>query len=35
MDARGHELIVEAPTESIYVDGDMTRLSQVFVNLLQ
>ena len=34
MEARGHELIVDAPAEPVYVDGDTTRLSQVFVNLL-
>ena len=30
----GHELIVKLPDQPVYVDGDMTRLSQVFSNLL-
>jgi len=34
MDARKHELVVDAPSEPIFVDGDPTRLSQIFVNLL-
>jgi PAS domain S-box-containing protein len=34
MDARKHELIVDAPSEPIFVDGDPARLSQIFVNLL-
>src|SRR5262249_48659927 len=34
IEAGGHELIVQLPDESILLDGDMTRLSQVFQNLL-
>ena len=30
----GHELLIEVPPESIYVDADLTRLTQVFSNLL-
>lgn len=30
----GHELVVDVPPEPIAVEGDLTRLSQVFVNLL-
>ena len=29
-----HELIVSLPDQPVYVDGDLTRLSQVFANLL-
>jgi len=32
--APGHELVVDLPPKQIYVDGDLTRLSQVFANLL-
>jgi PAS domain S-box-containing protein len=34
IDVQGHELVVNMPPESIYLDGDFTRLSQVFANLL-
>jgi PAS domain S-box-containing protein len=34
IDAAGHKLIVEFLNEPIYVEGDATRLSQVFANLL-
>ena len=34
IDAQGHELVVALPPEPVYVDGDLTRLSQVFANLL-
>ena len=30
----GHELLIDMPAEPIYVDADMTRLTQVFSNLL-
>lgn len=31
---RGHDLTVAVPADPIYVDGDTTRLAQVFANLL-
>ncbi len=34
MDSRGHTLSVDLPNEPQYVDGDITRLVQVFQNLL-
>ncbi|WP_309671857.1 ATP-binding protein, partial [Gemmatimonas sp.] len=34
IDAQGHDLVVDVPTEAIYVDGDFVRLSQVIANLL-
>ena len=34
VNSRRHDLIVHMPDDAIYVDGDVTRLSQVFVNLL-
>ena len=34
IDQGGHELIVDIPPELIHVDGDPTRLAQVFSNLL-
>lgn len=34
MEAAGHTLTVSLPPEPIHVDGDLTRLSQVFSNLL-
>lgn len=34
IDVQGHELVVDLPPHPIYVDGDLTRLSQVFANLL-
>ncbi|HYE93753.1 MAG TPA: ATP-binding protein [Terriglobales bacterium] len=34
IDARGHALTVTLPSEPIYVDGDVVRLAQVFLNLL-
>ena len=35
MDERKHELSVALPPESVYVEGDSTRLAQVFANLLE
>jgi PAS domain S-box-containing protein len=34
MDSRGHALSVDVPSEPLYVFGDVTRLAQVFQNLL-
>jgi CheY-like chemotaxis protein/two-component sensor histidine kinase len=34
IDANGHELTVSLPGEPLFVDGDLTRLSQVIANLL-
>jgi PAS domain S-box-containing protein len=34
MEEAGHELTVTLPPESVYVDADVTRLAQVFANLL-
>ena len=34
IDQQGHELTLDVPDEPIYVDADDTRLTQVFVNLL-
>lgn len=34
IDAAGHSLTVSLPGEPVFVDGDLTRLSQVFGNLL-
>ncbi len=34
IEAAGHELIVSLPDEPIYLDADLTRLAQVFSNLL-
>ena len=34
IDQMGHELSIRLPEESIQLDGDLTRLSQVFLNLL-
>ena len=34
IDAAGHELTVSLPPEPVFVDADVTRLSQVFANLL-
>ena len=34
IDAAGHELTVEIPTEPVWLDADPVRLSQVFANLL-
>jgi signal transduction histidine kinase/ActR/RegA family two-component response regulator len=34
IDAAGHTLILQLPEQAIYVEGDPTRLSQIFANLL-
>ncbi len=34
LEAQGHELVLEELSEPIYIEGDLTRLSQVFANLL-
>ncbi len=34
IDARGHRLSVSPPQEPLYLEGDQTRLAQVFANLL-
>ena len=34
IDQAGHELFIEVPPSPIYVDADLTRLTQVFSNLL-
>lgn len=34
IEARGHKLEVDLPTEPVYVQADFTRLAQVFTNLL-
>lgn len=34
IDAAGHHLTVSVPPEPVYLDGDLTRLAQVFSNLL-
>ena len=34
IEAQEHAFVVDLPAEPIYVDGDLTRLSQVFANLL-
>jgi signal transduction histidine kinase/ActR/RegA family two-component response regulator len=34
LEAQGHELQIELPAETVYLDADPTRLSQVFSNLL-
>ncbi len=34
LEQAGHELTVNMPAEPIYVDGDLTRLAQIFANLL-
>ncbi len=34
IEAKRHELIVDMPAEPIHVEGDLTRLTQVFANLL-
>jgi len=34
IDEAGHELFIEVPPSPIYVDADLTRLTQVFSNLL-
>ncbi len=34
IDARGHDLKVTLPAEPVYLDADLTRLAQVFWNLL-
>ena len=35
IDERGHQLVVRMPSESLVVDADLTRLAQVFGNLLR
>ena len=34
IETRGHHLTITVPPDPIYVDADLTRLSQVFTNLL-
>jgi signal transduction histidine kinase/CheY-like chemotaxis protein len=34
IDALGHELVIDQPSERLVVEGDMTRLTQVVANLL-
>jgi len=34
IDAAGHELVVSMPDENVLLDGDLTRLAQVFSNVL-
>jgi signal transduction histidine kinase/ActR/RegA family two-component response regulator len=34
IEARGHELLLELPAGPVFVEGDATRLAQVFANLL-
>src|SRR5512135_2965407 len=34
IESSGHELTVSLPREPVHVDGDLTRLAQVLVNLL-
>ena len=34
IEQRGHELTVTLPPEPVYVNGDLVRLAQVFLNLL-
>jgi PAS domain S-box-containing protein len=34
IDARGHDLMVTLPSEPVHLDADLTRLAQVFGNLL-
>jgi signal transduction histidine kinase/CheY-like chemotaxis protein len=34
LDEEGHTFLLDVPRESIYVEGDRTRLAQVFANLL-
>jgi signal transduction histidine kinase/CheY-like chemotaxis protein len=34
IDAAGHQVVVNQPSEPLFVDGDATRLAQVFANLL-
>lgn len=34
VEAQQHELVVELPTDAVWVDGDATRLEQVITNLL-
>ena len=34
IDERGHELTVALPSRPVYLDGDLLRLAQVFLNLL-
>ena len=34
LDAHGHELAVSVPLDPVWIHGDMTRMSQVIVNLL-
>lgn len=34
LDASGHELVVQLPPDDLYLDADLTRLAQVFGNLI-
>ncbi len=34
IDSKGHRLTVTLPSEPVYLDADLTRLAQVFWNLL-
>jgi PAS domain S-box-containing protein len=34
LEASGHELVVQLPTADLYLDADLTRLAQVFGNLI-
>ena len=34
LEASGHELVVQLPPENLYLDADLTRLAQIFGNLI-